>query len=388
MEDKLRTCLPCSTSKETSLPKFEITARDTGLRLDEFLASTLGGISRMRIARIVAGGACSINQRTAASGNRVAIGDVIEIDIFDQAPTAMTPEPLSLEIVYEDPDLVVLVKPAGMLVHPTRGVKTGTLANGLAYHLNQRSAAQSTYPDGIATVDEPSMVAAGVLRPGMVHRLDKATSGLMVIAKSRSALSVLSKHFRKRMVEKRYIALVESTIVEDAASMCAPIGRDPERRPQWSVSESGRPAETRLKVLERLPDPTPATLVELEPVTGRTNQLRIHCAHFGHPIIGDDLYCRRITELIDTGGPEPSSDPCAEARLAGDPSVDAESQASPAGGLQQGPGGGPGRLFLHAWRLSFRHPRTGQTLDFHSQLPSELASYLESLKVKQRHSRC
>jgi 23S rRNA pseudouridine1911/1915/1917 synthase len=209
-----------------------------------------------------------------------------------------------------------------MLVHPTIAAKTGTLANALAHYLNR---------------DRDLNPGCELIRPGFVHRLDRATSGLLVVAKSQQALSVLSRHFRKRIVQKRYLALAHGCVLEDEGVITGPIGRDPNRRPQWWIAENGKPAETRYRVLQRL---TKGSLVELEPVTGRTNQLRIHCAYIGHPIIGDEFY-----------GPASGSSPT------------------------------PGRLFLHASRLAFNHPRTGQPLVFASELPAELCAFLANEDV-------
>lgn len=288
--------------KETVQFQIEMTAARQ--RLDEFLWARLGQLSRLRIARLLAEGACSVNDEAGRAGQQVKSGDIVEVMLDEFSPSAMTPEELPLEISYEDDDLLVLVKPAGMLVHPTRNVKSGTLANALAYHLNKESTAE-------------------VVRPGIVHRLDRATSGLMAIAKHQRALSILSRHFHERRVEKRYLALVEGSIAVDECAIDAPIGRDAERRPQWGVMAEGKPAETRLRVLERRDG---ATLVALEPITGRTNQLRIHCAHVGHPVIGDEWY---------------------------------------------GSGRALARLCLHAAHLAFHHPAGGRWMEFDSTLPAD-----------------
>jgi 23S rRNA pseudouridine1911/1915/1917 synthase len=303
--------------------QFSITADEAGRRLDEFLWSRLGGLSRMRIANLIRAGACTINRQAERAGYHVAEGDLVELALGEAVPTSMEPEPIPLDIVYEDQSLLVLVKPAGMLVHPTRQVKKGTLSNALAYHLNQ-----SRIADGGFRIDMTE-----TLRPGLVHRLDRATSGLMVVTKTPRALSVLSRHFHKRLVEKRYLAIVHGAVSEDEGAIRAPIGRDDERRPQWCVMESGREAETRFRVRERR---GPVTLLELEPVTGRTNQLRIHCAFAGHPIVGDEIYC----EISNS-----------------------KSQI-------------PNRLCLHAWRLAFHHPADGRWMEFVSPLPDELKTAL------------
>lgn len=307
---------------------FQIPQDDAGQRVDEFLASRLGGLSKIRIGRLVADGFCRINEQRAESGMRLKSGDLVQIEMTEDSRTAMRPEATPLDIIHEDDDFAVVLKPAGTLVHPTIGVKEGTLANALAYHFNKEH-----YESHL---NEFNIAAESLVRPGIVHRLDRETSGLMVVAKTPRALRVLARHFRKRLVEKRYIALVHGRVEADSAMVSDPIGRDPLRRPQWWVMESGKPAETKYHVLDRV---GPETLLELEPVTGRTNQLRIHCAHIGHPIVGDRYY-----------GPQDSS-----------PQVD--------------------RLFLHASRLSFNHPASGERLTFTSSLPDDLSEPLSRLRV-------
>jgi len=297
---------------------FTAGADDAGARLDEFLAARLGALSRMRIASLLAAGACAVNGETARAGLKLGALDAVAVtlDADASAPGAMTPEAVPLDIAHEDAHLLVVNKPAGMLVHPTRGVKAGTLANALAYHLNQSRAG------GVATA---------FVRPGIVHRLDRETSGLLVVAKTQRALSSLSRLFQRRRVEKRYLALVAGRVGEDELTIEAPIGRVEEGVPWWRVlvGEGGRAAETRLGVVER---GGRSSLVELEPVTGRTNQLRIHCAHAGHPIVGDAWY----------GGREAP------------------------------------RLCLHASRLAFNHPVGGAWVEFASPLPAEVAALLNS----------
>jgi 23S rRNA pseudouridine1911/1915/1917 synthase len=304
--------------------RFSVEDAAAGLRLDEFLAGRVADLSRMRIASLLARGACRVNGEEARAGLRLRAGDTVEVEAGGAAPNSMTPEPAPLEIVYEDGHLVVVVKPAGLLVHPTLGVKRGTLANALAYHLNRGLMEAGGAP---ARQQSESGVKPPFVRPGLVHRLDRDTSGLLAVAKTQRALSRLSQHFQRRLVEKRYVAVVGGAVGVERLTVEAPIGRAEGARPPWGVSESGRPAETRLRVLERRGG---RTLVELEPVTGRTNQLRIHCAHAGHPVVGDRLY-----------GGEPHA-----------------------------------RLCLHAARLALRHPVTNEWLEFASGAPAELLAAL------------
>jgi 23S rRNA pseudouridine1911/1915/1917 synthase len=304
--------------------QFQIDPEDVDERLDRFLASRLGGLSRMRINSLLLQGACRVNRALAAPGYHLQAGDLLEITIDEDEPTAMTPEAIPLNVIYEDVDLLVVDKPAGMLVHPTKGEKSGTLANALAYHLNRhRVKEQNASSTEMSNASAAILKSPGHIRPGLVHRLDRATSGLMVVAKQPRAHAILTSHFHRRLVEKRYLALVAGIIEGDCLTISAAIGRDAQAHPKWNVYEGGKPAETRLSVIERRGS---MSLVELEPVTGRTNQLRIHCAHIGHAILGDDWYGTR---------PAP-------------------------------------RLCLHAARLCFHHPSGGDWLEFSSPLPDEI----------------
>jgi 23S rRNA pseudouridine1911/1915/1917 synthase len=328
--------------------QFRIEQQDARQRLDEFLASRLGNLSRMRIANLIRAGACSVNGAGGRAGYRIAEGDAIDLSFDEGTPTSMFPEAIPLEVVHEDDQLVVVVKPAGMLVHPTMSVKTGTLANALAYHMNQ--------PMNQSRIDHVSSILTpqSVTRPGLVHRLDRATSGLMVVAKTPRALTILSRHFRKRLIEKRYVALVQGKVDQESGSINAPIGRDPDQLPHWRVMEDGRPAETRFNVLERIER---ATLLELEPVTGRTNQLRIHCAQIGHPIVGDEMYdcglqiadCGTVSRGLESAIPNPQS---------------------------------PIRLCLHASKLAFHHPANGDWISFSSPPPQDITEIIHRYRAQ------
>jgi len=308
---------------------FRIEQKDASQRLDEFLAARFGSLSRMRIANLIEAGAAEVNGEKARAGYRIIPGDSLQVIFADGAPGAMSPEPLPLEVSYEDEHLLVVVKPAGILVHPTKNVKRGTLANALTYHLNRPRIEDGKWTlDDIAAQHESGVSqadSASVIRPGLVHRLDRETSGLMVVAKTDRAMRVLSRHFRKRLVEKRYLALIIGALDAESGAIEVPIGRDPDQEPQWRVMDGGKPAQTNFKVINRFTD---ATLVELEPVTGRTNQLRIHCAHIGHPIAGDRMHGRN-QELEN-------------------------------------------RLCLHASQLAFHHPANGDWMILTSAVPDQM----------------
>ncbi len=267
-------------------------------RLEDVLFDRFRGLSKMYLREVVRDGKCEVNGRLENIGYRVRANDFLEIELDLARENAMRPEEMPLDIVHEDDDLIVINKAAGMLVHPTHRDKSGTLLNGLVHHVN------SGRSDGI--------------RPGLVHRLDKQTSGLLVVSKTDNAHRVLADHFKRKLVEKRYLALVAGVVKNNEGKIDAPIGRFAEHK-HWGVKHDGKHAITRYWVRERGDD---TTLLELEPVTGRTNQLRIHCESIGHPIIGD----------VKRGGGEAL------------------------------------RLCLHAWKLAFKHPRSREQLIFVSDI--------------------
>lgn len=320
---------------------FHIDQKDASQRLDEFLAARFGSLSRMRIANLIEAGAAEVNGEKARAGYRTLPGDSVQLIFADDASGAMSPEPLPLEVSYEDEQLLVVVKPAGILVHPTKNVKRGTLANALTYHLNRSRIENGKWTLYDIAARQESGVSdaansAPVIRPGLVHRLDRETSGLMVVAKTDRAMRVLSRHFRKRLVEKRYFALIIGALDAESGSIEAPIGRDPDQEPQWRVMDEGKPAKTNFKVINRFND---GTLIELEPVTGRTNQLRIHCAHIGHPIAGDKMHGRN-QELEN-------------------------------------------RLCLHASVLAFHHPVNGDWMIFTSAVPDQMQEIVNQYQKRE-----
>ncbi len=285
------------------------------VRLEDFLLDHFSGLSKMYLRDIVKTERCEVNGRWENIGYRLRPNDLIEISVDTARETAMKPENIPLDIVFEDEHIIVVNKPTGMLVHPSHRENNGTMLNALAYYLNDKSVPSAVA--GGLTQDQPPATAGGsdkTIRPGLPHRLDKQTSGLIVVAKTATAHRRLSADFMKKRVEKRYLALVDGTVERDEGTIEAPIGRFPELK-QWSVKEDGKHSESRFWVRKRCAD---TTLIELEPVTGRTNQLRIHCELIGHPIVGD----------VQRGGREFE------------------------------------RLCLHAYKLAFRHPITREDLSF------------------------
>jgi len=302
---------------------------DAGLRLDRFLTEKTG-ISRSRLARWLKAGQVRVKGTVRPASYRVREGDRVVLTLPPPEPTGLAPEPRPLEILYEDDELLVVNKPPGLVVHPGAGHRGGTLLNALLAHC-------------------PELAAVGdISRPGLVHRLDKDTSGLLVAAKSALAHAGLVQQFQERRVEKTYLALVWGRLPEREGEITGVIGRHPTARQKMSTRpRRGKEAVTTWRVVEELPGGL--TLVELSPKTGRTHQLRVHLAALGHPVVGDATY--------GGGAARFQSLP----RLAGVRKL-------------------VSRQLLHAWRLSFTHPQSGARLTFEAPLPEDFRRVLESLR--------
>jgi 23S rRNA pseudouridine1911/1915/1917 synthase len=269
--------------------EFQVEENFAKTRLEDYLCEKFPNLSKMYLRDLVREGKCEVNGVAENRGHRLRKHDFIEIEADLARETAMKPEAIPLEIIFEDAEILVVNKPAGMLVHPTHRDKNGTLLNALAFYLNQKEEEKRRKGEGEKVLSPSSssppllLSSSKIIRPGLVHRLDKQTSGLMVVAKQARAHRILAAHFQKKRVEKKYLALVEGVVKEDSGTIVAPIGRFAEVK-YWNIKADGKHSETRFFVKERFAD---TTLLELEPVTGRTNQLRIHCAFIGHPIVGD-----------------------------------------------------------------------------------------------------
>ena len=304
--------------------EFIVPAEYNGERLDRFLVSVLEQHSRSQIQKLIAEGYVTLPRREARANLALHEGDRVTVTIQDATPARVEGESLPLEILYQDQDLAVLNKPAGMVVHPGAGHATGTLVNALLHHLTDLS--------GIG----------GEMRPGIVHRLDRGTSGVMVVAKNDAAHQELARQFHDREVEKEYVALVWG-VVQAGRRIDAAIGRDPANRQKMSArAKHARHAVTRITRAHHLPG---LTLCQVAIHTGRTHQIRVHLSAIGHPIVGDTLY----------GG--------AHRRVAGD--IRAVQRLE--------------RPFLHAERLAFNHPRDGRRLEFTAPLPADLIAVLEGI---------
>jgi 23S rRNA pseudouridine1911/1915/1917 synthase len=288
-----------------------------GERVDKYVAGEVASLSRSQIQDLIARGLVTVNGSEVKPSQRLKQGDSVGVIIPPLEEVELVPEPMPLRIVYEDEDLVAVDKPPGLVVHPAAGHRSGTLLNALL----------ARYPD--LPLDEEK-------RPGIVHRLDKDTSGLILVARSQEAQENLQAQFRAREVLKVYLSLVEGIVEPRNGVIDAPIGRDARERKRMAVVQSGgRPAVTEFRVLEQLGE---YTLLEVRPKTGRTHQVRVHLAFLGHPVVGDSVYGRRKQRL----------------------------------GLE--------RQFLHAHRLAFRHPSSGDKVDLVSELPADLESVLDQLR--------
>lgn len=302
----------------------QIGPEHAGVRLDAYLASQIEGWSRARLQRLIENEDVLVNGKVAKSSYKLHEHDEIEVELIAPAADFFTPENIPLEIVYEDEVLAVVNKPAGLVVHPAAGTPSGTLANALAYHFEQ-------LPDRGVNV-----------RPGIVHRLDRDTSGLLVVAKTEAALENLSDQFRDRTVFKSYVALVHGRVA-GSGKIDQPLARDKSNRTRMAVVRGGRNALTLYRVrqaFERF------TLLDVELKTGRTHQIRVHLAWLKHPVVGDETY----------GGGRDNTIP--------DPQLRARIRHLK-------------RQFLHAEKLGFTHPATKEFVKFESPLPAELRDLLE-----------
>lgn len=295
-----------------------VDAEFDGERLDKYISETAEEISRSYAAKLAGDGKIQSGGKTLDKKYRVSEDEVIKIDIPEPQKISVAPENIPLNIVYEDDDLIVVNKPQGMVVHPAAGNYSGTLVNALMYHC----------PDGLSAIN-------GVIRPGIVHRIDKDTSGLLVVAKNNDAHTALAAQLKERKAVRRYHALVNGNIKEDGGTVNKPIGRSPSDRKKMAVVAGGREAVTHYRVLERF---GAYTLVECTLETGRTHQIRVHMASIGHSIVGDPVYGIKKERF----------------KLKGQ--------------------------LLHAKTIGFVHPSTGEMMEFDSEIPDYFADILDRLR--------
>ncbi len=307
------------TAKD-KVKELKVAEGDAGSRLDQYLAAADLGLSRSYVQKLIKDLCVKVNDNPSKASIRLRDGDRILLHIPAPSVLEAKPEKIPLNIVYEDKDLIVIDKPAGLVVHPAAGCPSGTLVNALLYHCKN-----------LASI-------GGVLRPGIVHRLDKDTSGLLVVAKNDMAHASLSKQIKGREVERKYVALVHGELKNDEGVIEARVGRHPVHRKKMAVLREGegraREAVTYYKGLKWFKD---YTLLELKLKTGRTHQIRVHLAYIGHPVVGDVAYGRARNEF------------------------------------------GVKRQLLHAKKLGFIHPRTGKHMEFSSEMPEDFKKVLKRL---------
>jgi 23S rRNA pseudouridine1911/1915/1917 synthase len=298
----------------SGLKMYSLVADEKGVRLDRYVCDKCPELSRTQVQRLITDGYITVGGKAAKPGQKLGVGDRVKVDIPPLAPGPLEPEPMSLNILYEDDDLLVVDKPAGLTVHPAPGHPGHTLVNAVLAHF-------------------PHLADIGdSLRPGIVHRLDKDTSGVMLVAKNRTAQANLVEQFKSRSVAKAYIVLVKGHLTPESGIIEAPIGRDPRNRKKMAVVSQGREARTEYRVMQYLGH---YTLLEVGLETGRTHQIRVHLAAIGYPVVGDRVYGVKSPHLL--------------------------------------------RQFVHATRLGFRLPATGEYVEFESPLPADLEQALKEI---------
>lgn len=306
--------------------EFSIELEEAGKRLDSFLSEKIEGYSRTYMQKLIDGGQCKVNGKNAKSNLKLHEGDQVEAVIPDPVPLEIEPEKIELDIVYEDNDIIIINKPQGMVVHPAHGNYSGTVVNALLSHCGSLSDFNSL--TGIN----------GVMRPGIVHRIDKDTSGIIVIAKTNEAHLSLSKQLKEHTITRKYIALLEGKLKNDSGRVETLIGRNPKDRKQMAVvSINGKKAATNYRVLERFEN---YTLIEAVLETGRTHQIRVHMTYLGHPVVGDTVYGYK-KQRFETNG-----------------------------------------QLLHARVLGFIHPSKKEYVEFEAPLPDYFEKILRVLRSK------
>jgi len=310
-----------SYSEKEKLPKktFLVHSPDVDRRLDVFLSEKIKELTRSQLQKMIEGNRALIGEKPRRSSYRLKEGDLIVFEYELPNEEAILPESIPLHIIFEDVHMIVIDKPSGMVVHPGAGRKQKTLVNALLYH----------YP-GIREIGPKE-------RPGIVHRLDKETSGVIVVAKSKKAYTELQRQFKQRKVRKRYLGLVWGSISRQEGGISWAIGRHGRNGKRMSIrTKKPRSAETLFEVLKRYHG---FTLLDINPVTGRTHQVRVHLAASGHPLVGDERYGRRKSKI-----------------------------SCP-------------RLFLHAYKIAFDHPQTGEKVEYFSPLPKDLETFLNKIQA-------
>jgi 23S rRNA pseudouridine1911/1915/1917 synthase len=295
--------------------EYQLEASRDGERLDRFVSENCPGLSRTHAQKLIIDGLVTVNGQYTKAGHRLNAGDAVTVTIPPEPLPTMAPEDIPLDIIYEDADLLVVNKPAGMTVHPAPGHPGHTLANAVLAHFPKLKDEENT------------------LRPGIVHRLDKDTSGLIIVAKNRAAQANLADQFKARTVKKSYLVLVKGRLTPETGIIEAVIGRDPRNRQRMAVVTKGREAKTAYRVVKYTGK---YSLLEIKPETGRTHQIRVHLAAIGYPVVGDATYGVKNPHLS--------------------------------------------RQFLHAGKLGFNLPSTGEWVEYESPLPEDLERALREIR--------
>lgn len=302
-----------------------IEKEDASKRLDVFLSEKIEDATRSYIKTLIDDGKITVNLAKVKAGYKLKIGDSIDVEIVEKKPENIVAEDIPLDIVYEDDDIIIVNKPKGMVVHPANGNYTGTMVNSL----------MNSHKDNLSSIN-------GVIRPGIVHRIDKDTSGILVVAKNDNAHKKLSEQFKIHSIKRKYIALVKGIIKEDKLTIDRPIGRSIKDRKKMAVTDkNSRRAITHISVLKRFYSSN-VTLIEAELETGRTHQIRVHMAYLHHPLVGDEVYGKKDSKFKVNG------------------------------------------QMLHAKYLGFIHPTSGKFVEFDSPLPEYFSSILMSLENREK----
>lgn len=301
---------------------FYVDEEDSQQRLDSYIAKELDEVSRSYVQKLIKDNLVYVNNNHVKPSYTTKEGDYVKVELPKPKKIEIVAENIHLSIVYEDEDIVIINKPQNMVVHPAPGNYTGTLVNGLLYHI-----------DNLSSIN-------GVIRPGIVHRLDKDTSGLLIIAKNDKAHRNISEDLKERNIKRSYVALVHGNISKESDTINAPIGRHPVDRKKMTVTKrNSKEAISHYKVLDRFDD---YTLVEVNLETGRTHQIRVHMAYINHPIVGDQVYSKGKNEF------------------------------------------GLSKQMLHAYKLGFTHPKTGKYMEFETELPESFKKVIEVLRTRRK----
>ncbi len=333
---------------------FDIPSKQKPIRIDVFLTNLIERATRNRIQTAIERGGVLVNGKAAKASRKLKPGDVVSCTLIKPPPIELIPQNIPIEVLFEDSHLLIVDKPAGIVTHPGFGNRDGTLINAVLYHLGVREniTVETEEDDDDDTIDEGKLFASDAVRPGMVHRLDKDTSGLLVVSKEYDTLVALQKKFFDRTIKREYVALVWGEFKDDKGTITGNIDRSMRNRKKFEVTtKGGKPSITDYEVIERFDY---LTLIKLKLHTGRTHQIRVHCSHIKHPLFGDPLYGG---STVVFGGHTPKRKQLYEKLL---------HQIN--------------RQMLHARTLGFEHPVTKEFISFESELPEDMKKIIEAVQ--------